>query len=270
MTWTPRSQRSGLKNYDGPFTGVPAHLKPQLLQWLADTLGATADPIRAAETLALRLRIPVQGYGSEDQLVTAAARDEDLLWDVVEGALRLPVRYGLEGDTRERLAMLLNVSGSAYTVMDDNVVDRVGDEAQAVVDAATEPADQASTELGEAWTKAYGRSPDPSDAWDHAIKAVECVLQPVVEPKNGKATLGSIIGALGGDSGNFKSAYVGPHSDHDVRHLIAALRLLWPNPDRHGSGRPQHSPNLSEARAVVGLAAALVQCDREGYLVALR
>jgi hypothetical protein len=32
-----------------------------------------------------------------------------------------------------------------------------------------------------AWTKAYGREPDASDASDHAVKAVEALLLPVVE-----------------------------------------------------------------------------------------
>jgi hypothetical protein len=43
---------------------------------------------------------------------------------------------------------------------------------------AVAPQDVAGNELQEAWARALGRHPDASDAWDHAIKAVEAVLIP--------------------------------------------------------------------------------------------
>jgi hypothetical protein len=45
-----------------------------------------------------------------------------------------------------------------------------------------------------AWTKAYGREPDASDASDHAIKAVEALLLPVVVPKQAQAKIGQVVG----------------------------------------------------------------------------
>jgi len=58
---------------------------------------------------------------------------------------------------------------------------------------ASEPADIASRELREAWSNAYAREPDASDAWDHSIKAVEAILRKVISPKNNLATLGTLI-----------------------------------------------------------------------------
>jgi hypothetical protein len=67
---------------------------------------------------------------------------------------------------------------------------------QQVFAQATTPVDGASAELGEAWSRAYGRSRDASDAWDHAIKAVEMVLNPIVLPSQNKGTLGQVLHEL--------------------------------------------------------------------------
>jgi hypothetical protein len=64
----------------------------------------------------------------------------------------------------------------------------VTDETQATYEAAIAAADEAASELREAWANAFGRNGDPSDAWDHAIKAVEDVLIPEMMPNNTKAT----------------------------------------------------------------------------------
>lgn len=47
--------------------------------------------------------------------------------------------------------------------------------------------------LAEAWHPAFGRSPDPEEAYEKAIKAVEEAGTDKVSPKNNKATLGSIV-----------------------------------------------------------------------------
>lgn len=48
------------------------------------------------------------------------------------------------------------------------------------------------------------------------------------------------------------------------------LRLMWPNHDRHGGTTPKRTPSEQEARAVVTLAAAIVQWHREGWVVQRR
>jgi hypothetical protein len=73
---------------------------------------------------------------------------------------------------------------------------RVDPAATAAFEMAASPEDTASDELAVAWTKAYGRDPDLSDAWDHAIKAVEAVLIPIVVPTQAGAHIGHVIGQL--------------------------------------------------------------------------
>ncbi|MGW8813833.1 hypothetical protein [Gordonia terrae] len=144
---------------------------------------------------------------------------------------------------------------------------RVSDELAETVRLATTPEDEATNELRLAWSNAYGRNGSPSYAWLHALKALECLLCPVVVPKKDKPTLGDVLGVLRANDGNkWRGSLPGKNKDHPVQPLVGALELLWPNPDRHGEPSPQ-PPSEEEARTVVALAAALVQGHRETPLV---
>lgn len=164
---------------------------------------------------------------------------------------------------------------SVWRVGDDreSLTRIVSDQAQATFDSATSTADEATKELKEAWANAFGRNGDPSDAWDHAIKAVEDILIPVVVPNNSKATLSNVIGKLGGQQGAlWEMILPGSDQSHDVAPLVSILRLIWPNHDRHGgrAGGPKRTPSPEEARAVVTLAATIVQWHREAWVVKKR
>src|SRR3954447_12458499 len=103
-----------------------------------------------------------------------------------------------QGRTSEDLETQLLVGGSVWTVANDRLalVRRVSEEEQEAYDRALSSADEIAEELRTAWSAVYGRSPDPSDAWDHAIEAAELSLGPVVTPNDAKATLGKIIDRL--------------------------------------------------------------------------
>jgi hypothetical protein len=135
----------------------------------------------------------------------------------------------------------------------------------AAFEKATDAADLASTELRNAWVAVYGRSPDASDAWDHSIKAVEAVLIPIVTPAKAKATLGDVLGSLAHQGTLWQLELRGHDDSKDVAPLVSMLRLIWPNPDRHGGGASR-TPSLDEAEAVSSLAITIVQWARAGVL----
>lgn len=160
--------------------------------------------------------------------------------------------------------------GSVWTVSDTprRLERRVSDEEHELYTGATSPADDASDQLREAWAKVYGRNPDPSDAWDHAIKAVEFLLHPVVSPSNNKATLGSMLADLTKKPEKWtlllttSSPQIG-----EVEVLAGMLRLMWGNPDRHGSGTGYYrNPTPEEAEQIVGMAVLMVSWLRKGAL----
>lgn len=263
MDWTPRSQRSGIRNYDGPYIGVPDHLRPHLTAWIIESLYDTWAPKDGAQQIAMRLRINVDlRFGIPPQLVAESSSDDNLMLDVAEGVLKLMPAKGAT------LEDLLSRSGSSYAVVGDQIVDRVNSDMQNSFDSASSVEDEASENLREAWAKAYGRAVDPSDAWDHAIKTVECILRPTVLPADDGATLGRIIGILGSQSIRWKCVFPGADKSGDISNLVGLLRLIWPNPDRHGP--TVRKPTLDESRAVVTLVTSIVQWHRQGSILELR
>ncbi|UIJ33374.1 hypothetical protein [Allobranchiibius sp. GilTou73] len=269
MQWTPRSQRLGIRDLDGPFDGVPSHLVGPLVDWLYWVLyeqQASWD-VGTMTWLCLRLRIPVSTGASGSGLfetLKSAARDADTFLDIIEGVLYAKQDFRVAHNLRT----FLEAGGSTLTVGPSNsqLTEVVNPTAQKLVEEALSAGDEAAAELSHAWENAYGRSPDPSDAWDHAIKALECVLVPVVEPNNSKGTLGSVIAALNSAPQKWQAIFPGPNLDNDVANLVGALRLAWPNPDRHGGGTLR-APTLEEARAVIGVAATFLQMHRQGWIV---
>jgi hypothetical protein len=176
------------------------------------------------------------------------------------------------GSATDGLTRLLDIAGSVWTVAPDrgSLVRIVNDQAQATYTAATSVADEATTELREAWSNAFGRHGDPSDAWDHAIKAVENVLIREMMPNNVNATLGNVLGELRRQGQMWKMILPGKNDDNDVAPLLGMLEGIWPNIDRHGGTGPTRPPTEQEARGVVTLAATIVQWHREGWVVQRR
>lgn len=264
---------------DGPYEGVPPHLQAGLVHWWQEIAEAgqggyfaNERPLRA---LVAHLRAEINpAWNAADTargLLAAAQRDDELFLDLIDGTFDA---YRVGDRTVDALNRLLSAGGSIWTVVKDEngeyLLQRVvTDEAQATYDVATATADEATNELREAWANAFGRNGDPSDAWDHAIKAVEDVLIGEVMPNNQTATLGQVLGELGGQrsASNWRMILPGKDQDHDVAPLVAMLRLMWPNHDRHGGTAPKRTPSMEEARAVVTLAVTIVQWHREGWVV---
>lgn len=268
--WQPLSVRTGAREIDGPYEGVPKHLRSTLLSWIRTVLGDREgfNPSLLDEVI-MRTRAPVENaYSSSDMLedlLLRCSRDQDLCLDVIDACLRFARHYlGEPDDLRRQLAD----GGAVWTVSADghSLQRAVETHAQKVFEAASSPVDTASDELTEAWVKAYGRDPDASDAWDHAIKAVEAILIPIIIPNEPKPTLGQAVGQLQQDR-LWKLLLPGPSDTYSVEPLVAMLRLLWPNPDRHGSPQHRRPPTLQEAQAVVHLAITIVQWGRDGQIV---
>lgn len=273
MVWTPRSER--LSGHRPRYDGVPEHMHAELRRWMTRVDEAHArwsTGSQLAAVIALRTGVTFRRYYSPTgEALIAEASDQggdEKVLDVVEGYLHVA------GDElAEDLRRLLTVAGHTLTVGPDNktLVEVVEPAMRTLASEATQPEDRASQELQEAWTNAYGRGPDASDAWDHAIKAVEAVVGPLVEPSNVRSTLGSQMAVIRNDAASKSPKWSatclkrqGGESAHEA--VLGLLQRIWVNPDRHGSGTPT-SPTLAQARAVVVLAVSVVQMAREGELL---
>ncbi|WIM89323.1 hypothetical protein PT015_07735 [Candidatus Mycobacterium wuenschmannii] len=234
----------------------------------------TDRPYRAAEMreLAVRFRLNLPANFELHQLTDLFDKmldSEEFDLDLLDATLDV---LGPNANDWEKLQHHLSIGASAWRVADDHIslTRVVADEVQATLEAATSVADDAAAELREAWANAFGRNGDPSDAWDHAIKAVEDVLVPSVLPNQQNATLGSVLGHLRSQGGLWEMILPGQDRSNGVGPLVAMLELIWPNHDRHGGAGPRRAPTPQEARAVVTLAATIVQWHREGWVVRRR
>ena len=156
---------------------------------------------------AARIRSDLGYKYSEDSLMkallTEGKHDDEVFLNLIDAALSV---WGKDANHWLVLQRLLESGASVWRVGDDreSLTKVVSDEAQATFDAATSTADEATKELKEAWSKAFGRNINASDAWDHAIKAVEDILIPVVVPNQSKPNLGHVVGHLRSQGGQWK------------------------------------------------------------------
>lgn len=159
---------------------------------------------------------------------------------------------------------LLLRSNSAWTVGERlgllGLVRRVAEGVQVSLDDVMVRAGQAGVRLAKAWGALYGLNPDPSHAYNLAIKAVEDAAIPVVSPTNRSATLGSVIAQME-QQGDWELPLDREHAKAPSGDsLIAMMRMLWHGQfDRHG-GQPLVAGDVSfdEAQIAVGLAVTLV------------
>jgi hypothetical protein len=271
VTWQPLSVREGRRQPDGPWEGVPPHLRFPLRHWLEGVYGYRSKSgmrpeVMLAVAASLRLELPYTLLSDEtmNRLIQTAEANDDLYLDMLDTCLRtIDFRDGA-GPT---LKATLEAAGSVWTVADNNrsLMRRVSSETQQALDRAATPADRASAELREAWSAVLARNPDSAKAWGHAIVAIEELSIPLVVPSQAKPNLGHVIGQLDKQGALWKLALHGADGSQSVEPLVCMLRLMWPNPGRHG-GAVARPISVEEAQDVVHLAVTIVQWLRTGAL----
>lgn len=260
---------------DGPFEDIPAHLRHVIGHWFETVTGQIGQrPYQAAAVreLAVRFRLNVPADYTLEQffeIFDAMLDNDEYALDLIDATLDV---LGPRENDWQTLQHHLDVGASAWKVADDyiSLTRVVADEMRATLDAAMVVVDEITTEMREAWLNAFGRNGDPSDAWDHAIKAMEALFIPIVIPSKAKASLGGVIGELRNQGHVWKIVLPGKDQNHDVAPLVAMLDGIWPNVDRHAGSGTTRPPTPEEARAVVTLAATIVQWHRDGWVVQRR
>jgi hypothetical protein len=155
---------------------------------------------------------------------------------------------------------------------------RVLDETAAAMRRAQDPPGNASSHLRDAVAAAYGRSPNASEAYRQAVKAVEALAVQLVEPNNAAATLGSAIGTLRANHTHFDTIVVNSAerigepvaidlSGFDT--ALALMHILWRNQtDRHSPGDTHAVVPITQEQAewAVQTAVYLVEMLRQSWL----
>lgn len=244
---------------------------PQLVYFLQGVFGYRTQPRQGQGSpmrtdlmlrVANRARVPVETGKVQSNLMydllADAESDPELMLDVIDATL------SLADPNVSGLLTAFEDAGSEWTVAEDgkSLEKRVDETARDQFAAATSAQDDAAQHLREAWHSTYGRHPNPSDAWDHAIKAVEAVLWQDVIPKDPHPTLGKIEKAIAAKPSKWNLG-IESNSIGSVETLHALLAMVWVNPDRHSTQNPR-VPTQSEVEGLVQIAVTIVQWTRAG------
>lgn len=165
------------------------------------------------------------------------------------------------------LEKILRAGGSEWKVGDrgenPGLEKRVPQGVADAVDAVIANSATAGALLSEAWHAAYGRNPDPEEAYEKAIKAVEEAGAEIVLPKNPKATLGTMIAAMR-DQADWSLPLDTPSA---LSLPLEMARALWEGQESRHGGNGYRKPTPEEAETAVLLAVPLVQFFIAGLVI---
>lgn len=196
------------------------------------------------------------------------------------GFVHFLLHSGTSGTAAMTLDGILLRGHAAWTVSEPEggrrrIVRRLPEGVAEAVHDVVSRSDLAGVHLKKAWNNAYSNDEDASVAYSSAIKSVETLACPLIEPKNAKATLGTVIKALDdqhnkSSKSTWEFAIENPaDATESVNAVISMMKLLWHGQvDRHGSDPATFKDaTIDQARAAVLIAATLVGWLNDDYLV---
>ena len=169
----------------------------------------------------------------------------------------------------QNLDTILEESGSKWKVGERNSIcgleERVDPAMQQMADDVMDSSSGYGKLLSEAWHYTFGREPNYSAAYSTAIKAVESIALPMVEPKNKKSTLSKAARVMRDQRWEFQ---IEAREENNVPGGVIQLLmsgLMNSQPDRHGGPDPV-AVSGEKAQAAVYSAVFLVQCFKAGLV----
>lgn len=305
--WPTLAERdAGTAQAASLYEGVPDHLEPHLMEWVAEII---QEEVELNRRVLSRLRVgwePFVKYeGRAPKSVTPAQaltwlaegvtsglrleRDIDQLtvvdaivglhpgWDSTAYSGSEP-EHELWGRKLYELEGILVDAGSAWEVnaefrglyrrVDATVVE-AWQRARVLAEAAGRTG--ASRYLAQAWRKIYGQHPEPTDGYADAVKAVEAVAVPVVLPDKTNAIVHHVRAELEKHPGQWRFVLVEGEkitAGDGAIDVVATMlnRLLRGETERHGLEHRNRPSSQAEAGAAVQLAVVLVQWFLDGAI----
>lgn len=169
----------------------------------------------------------------------------------------------------QNLDTILEESGSKWKVGERNLIcgleERVDPAMQQMVDNAMDSSSGYGQQLSEAWHYMFGREPNYSAAYAAAIKAVESIALPMVEPNNKDSTLSKASRVMRDQHWEFQiEAWEENNVPGGVIQLLMS-GLMNSQPDRHG-GPDSGVVSKEKAQVAVYSAVFLIQCFKAGLV----
>lgn len=237
--------------------GIPEWMRPSIERFIAhwisgheviDLMRTTNADMHRINEIERYLQIQLEQYGvgsliSTYRHVLQYAQDDEKCLDIVEAIL------ATNNNTDQivyQLNAILTSSGSKWIAVKNSsgvgatLEERVSESAQNALAIAIKESDTTTQQfLRTAWNNAFGRTPNPSNAYSNSIKAIEAAAWPVITPKDNKATLGTMLGELRSNISKWETATTDKVADQGITAVKDIMQLIWDGQtDRHGTAQP--------------------------------
>ena len=291
------SVRRGYQPEFSQVTGVPDFLWPYLRTWIGEAVENNENSSKIMLLLSLDLHmdignnIPLYGLYSEnsyglcmepvsqflDNLYSnenfECKKTELLILDVIDWLLRN------DCGSKDALEMILSRAGHELRVSPegDRLVERIDSVNWNSYGEVVRPADKASRLMQDAWALAFGRDPNPLEAWSDAIKSIETLLKPIVSPDDSKATIGKMIAALRDKPEKWVCSLPDRKygtkdnkiTKRGIEILIDTLNVIGYQPNRHGNETTDAVDDIT-IRSILFLSVTVLGWLRDGVLAPMK
>ena len=275
MNWQPlfdplKREHSGETLHEG----VPPHLRNRLLSWISRRLGSS---YRAANLsrIEVELRMPMDFTLGEDSAWDSLKRhmdnDPNRMLEVINFLLaQEPTHEDVMAGVGDVVFLehSLSTGGSAWRATGEggtpHLERRVPEEVQKRYDEVSRTG-RSGDHLRLAWQAMYRQNPSPTEAYDHAVKAVEVAGRPVISPTNDKSTLGTMIRDFNAKPEKWDVPLAGdPNQGRDA--LRTMMQGVWHGHLRHGDETKPVEVSAHEAEAALHTALTLVHLFSAGLV----
>lgn len=250
-------------------TGIGDGLRPLLRTW-AINMYRESERNEIDYTKLTNLELSIDQQVTPDsrrvdasQFSIALTSDPRLLLDAVDVSLGWA-----EDDDARLLEHFLKMARSEYCVGRDENGDyelqfRQTREMTELIESEANQPGRAAEHLRSAWSRCFGRDPDPNDAYSEAVKAIEVAAKPVVTPDDPLATLGKMIGAVRDKPEKWETD---SGLDGSVQTILSMMDMVWKGQLRHGDEDAALEVSQEAAEMTVQTAVLLVSWFRSGRI----
>lgn len=212
--------------------------------------------------LRMNLSAPADGLFQLDHAVGAIyAKGEQAILRVADFLLSL-IDPRQEPEAIRSLAQTMDWSNSKYKVERSGARARLSARLphglEEVAQTAISSSGEAGSLLYKAWQYAFGLSPEPAEAMDFAVKAVERVVTPIVCPNHPKPSLGNAVSDVRQQGDWTHNLHVDGDKAPPSTTIQYMLQTLWAGQHYRHVDQNAVPPTLEQAQAHVQLAALLV------------
>lgn len=274
--WSKRKNPESLEDFYVLKDGIPDGLMSSLLGFLEPHFSARYKTERTKHFERIMDRsLPTRS----DILRSRFVEDEVLLLDAIDHVLTYPDSHIQDPhEAAHMVKTFFDEARSVYTVLhvkDDEyeIGYRQSEEMTELVEEETNQPGQAAKHLRNAWSKCFGRSPDPRGACIEATSAIEVAAKPVVSPDNERTTLGTLCRDISSKPEKWETGSAYDYDNHlkqsdcDVNTVLSMMRMVWNNGRyRHGDEDAPAELSQESAEISVHMSVLLVNWFRSGRI----